>query len=51
MGKVSQQAREALEQYLKGINQGGHPPLSPKEIQQVYNAILKRYENEQRQSP
>ena len=41
-----ERARRCLEWYLHGINQMGHPPLSPEEIAEVYRAILSRVKEE-----
>ena len=41
-----ERARRCLESYLQGVNQTGHPPLSPEEIAEVYRAILSRVKEE-----
>jgi len=35
-------ARRCLEAYLRGLEQGGHPPLTPAELATQYAAILRR---------
>lgn len=35
-------ARAMLEAWLRGLNEGGHPPASPGDIAAVYRAALAR---------